>query len=65
MIVGCDVISDDRREKSKVPVEGLLRPDNFADPDEEASKSMKRTLYLFAAENDQRISEKDQNEYHK
>lgn len=26
------------REKSKVPVEGLLRPDNFADPDEEAAE---------------------------
>jgi len=26
------------REKSKVPVEGLLRPDNFADPEEEAAQ---------------------------
>lgn len=52
-----DVISHDRREKSKVPVEGLLRPDNFADPDEEASQSMERTRFLFGAKDIRKGSE--------
>ena len=35
-----------RREKSKVPVEGLLRPDNFADADEEASTTWSGYVFL-------------------